>query len=288
MRIGKHLPVVLLLSVSDPSGTMGIQAGISVLSSMEQKTFVSAIVTAHIVRRDGSIFFKSVPPEVLRSQLREALANLRPDVVKIGFLPDPASVCEVVAALRSARVRKIIYNPRFKDENGHRLLSTDTVKAICCHLLPIVRLLIVERVDSEILLQEKRGNSLPVKQMTDVQISRCLISTFHCFCYLSVPEKYDILSVEKEVFYYRSIGELMTAVSVAGKCKNLSKVEAKHAVMEEYSTAVAGYWSTSESVKIPLYNAKKYIKETIQRHSYLNENHTDAPYYPLTEGGNYE
>lgn len=274
MKIENHLPVVLLLSASDPEGTSGIQADMSLLSSMRQHVFVSAVVTSHIVRqRNGDTLLKPVSPEVLRSQLGIAVSTFRPDIVKIGFVADPLSVCEIVAVLRRQHIRKIIYSPCWDDEQGVRLISKETIRFICCHLLPIVQLLIVKRPHAEVLVRTKRGEKFPVETLTNVQLSRCMISTFHCSCYLFVPEKHDILALEKEVFYYRPV--------------EIKAEKVEHSA-RRFSSAVAGCWVNKKDVKQPIHEARVQVQNMNKRESYLNDNHASAPYYPLTEGGNYE
>lgn len=304
MEMEKKLPVMLLLSASDPDGTLGIQTDISVLSSMKRRVFVSTVVTSHVVRRgNGLVSLKPVPADVLRSQLRTAVETFHPDVVKVGLMADAVSVCEITAILRRERFRKIIYSPGLEDEAGHALLSADTEEAIACHLMPVVQLLITERRPAERLLRMKR-KVLPVKTMTDVQLSRCLISTFHCSCYLSVPAKSDILAMEKELFYYRPVekqlpetplpqihpaySEKPSQPLLSGESPVSSSVSSSSDRFRRFSSAVAGCWAGTEDVKKPLYEAKRLVREVTGRERYLNENHAAAPYYPLTDGGNYE
>lgn len=274
MKIKNHLPVVLLLSASDPEGTSGIQADISMLSSMKQRVFVSTVVTSYMFRpQNGPVRLKAVSPEVLRSQLSMAVTTFRPDIVKIGFVADPLSVCEIAAVLRKEHVRKIIYAPCWEDDKGIRLVSKETIRFVSCHLLPLVQLLIVKRPQAECLIRVKRGDDFPVETFTDVQLSRCMISTFHCSCYLFVPEQCDILAEATEVFYY-------SPVERSKKQRDISE--------KRFAAAVSGCWADKQDVKLPIHEAKTQVNEMIRREGYLNENHASAPYFPLTDGGNYE
>lgn len=274
MKIENHLPVVLLLSASDPEGTLGIQADISMLSSMKRRVFVSTVVTSYILRSpNGRLRLKAVSPEVLRSQISMAVATFHPDVVKIGVVADPLTVCEIAAVLRKRHVRKIIYSPCWEDENGVRLISEETVKFVCCHLLPLVRLLIVQRPYAECLIRAQRGKDFPVETLTNVQLSRCIISTFYCSCYLFVPGQRDILALATKVFYYSPVEKSKEMRDNSGK---------------RFASAVAGCWADRKDVRLPLYEARIQVQNLSDRERYLNENHSTAPYFPLTDGGNYE
>lgn len=318
MKVRNHFPVVLLLSASDPEGSLGIQSDISVLSSMKRRVFVSTVVTSYVIRQpNGRVRLRAVPADVLRSQLHTAIETFHPDVVKIGWLADAVSVCEVAAILRKERFQKIVYSPEFEDERERSLLSDDTMKAVCCHLMPIVRLLVVSRRSSDYLLKAKEKGKQLVETMTDVQLSRYLISTFHCSCYLSVPTQSDILALERELFYYRPVGRMSgkqkvekeketavrnvknqmsgTPVPVRPTCSvekqlynKVSQGNGQGDTFRRFSSAVAGYWTSCQDMKKSLYEAKLTVHERMCRASYLNENHAAAPYYPLTDGGNYE
>lgn len=290
MNTRSHLPVVLLLSASDPDGSWGIQSEIAVLSSMERRVYVSAIVTSHVVHQpDGRLLLQAVRADVLKRQLQVAIDAFHPDVVRIGIVADAASACIIASVLRQKRMRKVIYNPVFEPMESRKFLSPEVIAAICCHLMPVVRLLVVTRRHSKILLKAKRGAGFAVDAMSDVQLSRCLVSTFHCFCYLSVPVRSDIFAAGKELYYYRPVVHV-TKKSVEGKESMVFQEKAgkEMYMIGKFSSAVAGSWTGGNEVKIAIYEAKSMIQKIENRSSYLNENHAAAPYYPLTEGGNYE
>lgn len=304
MELKRHLPVVLLLSASDPDGSLGIQTDISVLSSLK-RTYVTTVVTSYVVRHpNGQVTLKPVPPDVLRSQLRAAVETFRPDVVKIGLMADAVSVCEIAAELRSARIQKVVYGPCSRDEGDAGSLSSDTLKAVCCHLMPLVQLFIVGHEEAMLFLKEKSGNGDAAVKMTALQLSRCLVSTFHCSCYLLSSQRYDILATEQELFYYHPAEKPETeSKQVENKAGVVRKThvlpEKDKDVLEKYPkfmghlvvpfvSAVAGCWAGQDDVKKPLYEAKKFVQALACRHSFVGENYASAPCYPLTDGGNYE
>lgn len=302
MKTRNELPLVLVLSASDPDGRLGAQSELSALSGLGRKVLVSTIITARIVRQSRDVSVYPVSAGVLRSQLSAALDALRPDVVKISFLPDTSSVCEVVAMLRRYGMQKVIYSPSFTDGRDNFLLTTETLQAITCHLLPVVRLLITRREDGVRLLSECPGVPSNVKKLDDVNFVRCLISTFHCACYLVRPLKNNILAVRREIFFYRSfygnsVPEETVDPSVSGKRRPApeetpSTPESPAAtpghILQSFAVTTAAAWAFTDDVKKPLFDARICVESCLQRQRYLNSDYREAPYYPLTDGGNYE
>lgn len=318
MAIRNELPVVLILSASDPEGGQGVQSEISALSCLGRRVFVSTIITARIERQAGRTVVHAVSSGILRSQLAAALDALKPDVVKIGFLPDASCVCEVAATLRRYRVEKVVYSPSFTVGTDEALCHAGTLKAVVCHLLPNIRLMIVGKADSLRLLRECPGMAV-AETLDDVNLARCLISTFHCACYLIRPSNNNILALKNELFYYRPFrgqtapdasefspaqkkrGSAMEKSSPAQKTATVrsasSSVSGEHAaapvynpaaLVQSFAASVSGAWAFEDDVKKPLYEARVSVDAALERQSYLNADFRSAPYYPLTDGGNYE
>lgn len=302
MKTKNELPVVLVLSASDPDGEQGIQADLSTLSCLGRRVFVSTIITGRLIRQAGAVVVHPVSSDILRSQLAEALDALQPDVVKIGFLPNAVCVCEAVALLRRFSVRKIVYSPSFTEYGDRLSLSVETLRAIVCHLLPVVRLLIVRRTDSLRLLRACPGALSSVNVLDDVNLVRCLISTFHCACYLVRTLENNILALRNELFYYRSFREdYVSGESVfSSTSKEYEPVQRKNSstfpipaavscdLLQSFAVAAAGAWAFTDDVKKTLYDARICVESWQTRHRYLNSDFREAPYYPLTDGGNYE
>lgn len=297
MGTRNELSVVLVLTASDPDGEQGVQSELKAVSGYGHKVYVSTIITARIFRSPGGIRVAPVSPEVVRSQLSAAMEAIKPDVVKVGFLPGAACVCEAVAVLRRYGAAKVIYSPLLCEAAGRSLYSADTLRAIACHLLPVVRLLVVRREDSVRLL-EVHSAGIPYKKLDDVNLARCLISTFHCACYLLRPAKNNILALREELFYYRPLREnpapqqeknlpRQTAITPAPETGK-SRQSFQPAIHQSFTTAVACAWTACDDIKRPLHEARVFMDEIIGRTLYLNEDFKSAPHYPLTEGGNYE
>ena len=92
-------PVVLSIAGSDPSGGAGLQADLKTFSAWG--VYGMALPTAITVQSTrGVVEAHPLPPALIGAQLRTLLADLRPDVIKIGMVGGPAQAEVVLQELK--------------------------------------------------------------------------------------------------------------------------------------------------------------------------------------------
>jgi hydroxymethylpyrimidine kinase/phosphomethylpyrimidine kinase/thiamine-phosphate diphosphorylase len=82
-----------------------------------------------------------VDASVLRAQLRTLLADIRPDVVKIGMLGSSAQVDVVAEVLADAAVETVVLDPVLASTGGVPLLDSAGIDTLLSKLLPLATLI---------------------------------------------------------------------------------------------------------------------------------------------------
>lgn len=127
-------PRALTIAGSDSSGGAGIQADLRTFAALGVRG-VSAVtaVTAQDGRRISAVH--PVPPEVVRAQIRAAVAGAGVDAVKTGMLWSAAVVEVVARELRRVRA-PLVVDPVMAAKGGERLLEEGAQEALVRRLLP--------------------------------------------------------------------------------------------------------------------------------------------------------
>lgn len=100
----------MIVSATDSGGCAGMQADLRVCGSL--RVFAVCAVTAVTAQNSQGVKGGlEVPPQLLRDQIRCAVAQHRPAAVKIGLLPSAESVEAVFDALRELDAVNIILDP---------------------------------------------------------------------------------------------------------------------------------------------------------------------------------
>jgi hydroxymethylpyrimidine kinase/phosphomethylpyrimidine kinase len=136
----KTYSTVLSIAGSDTIGGAGVQADIK--SCCAQGVYAMTVITALTAQNTcGVTRVEPVLPEMLRAQLQAVFADVRPDAVKIGMVPDGASLRIIAEALRSYHARKVVVDPLMVSTSGHRLSGVDYPILLREHLIPLTTLL---------------------------------------------------------------------------------------------------------------------------------------------------
>lgn len=123
-----QVPHVLVIAGHDPSGSAGTLADARAISDLGG--FMAAAVTAvtsQNTRQMRSV--NPVEPEVLRSQIRAVLADLRIDAVKVGLVPTPELV-EVVAECLADSGLAVVWDTVLASTSGVSLVQPGTSMAL--------------------------------------------------------------------------------------------------------------------------------------------------------------
>lgn len=137
----EKIPVVLVISATDPTGGAGMATDIRVCQQAE--AYPMCCVTAITVQNQhGVTAVQTVEPDLIRRQLQAAFDAARPDAVKIGLLTSPETVVAVADVLRVNNQRHIVLDPVLAPTCGGRF-QTDRraiMEAMARHLFPLTEL----------------------------------------------------------------------------------------------------------------------------------------------------
>lgn len=138
-QMAKPFPRVLTIAGSDSGGGAGIQADLKTFGALGAYG-ASAITALTAQNTQGVQAVLAVPPQMIRSQCESVLDDMRIDAVKIGMLPDVASIREVAGVLRRYAVPFVVLDPVLVATSGDRLALEDTVAAMREELMPLADL----------------------------------------------------------------------------------------------------------------------------------------------------
>jgi hydroxymethylpyrimidine/phosphomethylpyrimidine kinase len=132
----RRVPVVLSIAGSDSGGGAGIQADLKAFAAagVHGTTAITAITVQNTVAVSDVL---TIPPHIIRGQIRAVAEDLGVDAVKIGMLGDVATIETVAAALDELpETSPVVHDPVMVAESGARLLPEDAVQALRTLILP--------------------------------------------------------------------------------------------------------------------------------------------------------
>lgn len=133
-------PVVLSIAGSDCSGGAGIQADIKTISALQG--YAASVITAVTIQNTlGVQGVCPIPPETVKGQLTAVMDDLQPDAVKIGMIPDVATVRVIARCLATYRPRHVVYDTVMVSSSGRALMSPDAIEEIRQTLFPLTTLI---------------------------------------------------------------------------------------------------------------------------------------------------
>jgi hydroxymethylpyrimidine/phosphomethylpyrimidine kinase len=136
----KTYPTVLSIAGSDTIGGAGVQADIK--SCCAQGVYTMTVITALTAQNTcGVMRVEPVSLEMLRAQLQAVFTDVRPDVVKIGMVPDGMSLRIIADALRTYNAKSVVVDPVMVSTSGCRLSSEDYPTLLRERVIPLTTLL---------------------------------------------------------------------------------------------------------------------------------------------------
>lgn len=143
---------MLSIAGSDSCGGAGIQADIKTCSALGvyAMTAITAVTAQNTMGVSG-VF--PVPADLLRAQLDAVLADICPDAVKIGMIPN-AECAEVIAdTLEKYDLKNVILDPVMVATSGDRLSDDSVYQVMCRRLFPQVSLITPNMPEASFMLQ---------------------------------------------------------------------------------------------------------------------------------------
>ena len=117
---------VLSVAGSDSSGGAGIQADIKTIQAMG--LFAQTAVTALTAQNTmGVAAVAAASPQMIAAQVDAVFADIVPDAVKIGMVPDGAAAQAIAGRLRANGAKNIVVDPVMVATSGAVLAASDAV-----------------------------------------------------------------------------------------------------------------------------------------------------------------
>lgn len=111
---------------------------------------VTAITSVTVQSSSGIHSVHTLPPEVVKGQVRAIIGDASPAAIKLGLVSDAVTM----AALRNYIVgcRHVVCDPGILSSHGVRLMDDDALHALRHHIVPETTLLILRCSEAELLL----------------------------------------------------------------------------------------------------------------------------------------
>lgn len=251
-------PVILSIAGSDCSGGAGIQADIKTISALGG--YAASVITA--VTAQNTVGVQAVfplPDDIVRTQIKSVMDDLKPDAVKIGMIHNTSLVHVITECLKKYRPPFIVYDPVMISTSGRHLMTEDTIQTIQKELFPLCTL-ITPNLDEASLLYGS-----PIHTITDMQRAAQELSRQYNTSFLI---KGGHLESDEmcDVFYHNPLPAAKTDASPACTLYAGPKIESHnlHGTGCTLSSAVATFLAYGNHPDEAIRQAKKYIGKAIE------------------------
>ncbi|WP_408072034.1 bifunctional hydroxymethylpyrimidine kinase/phosphomethylpyrimidine kinase [Butyrivibrio sp. JL13D10] len=165
---------VLSIAGSDPSGGAGIQADLKTMEAHDVygMSVITALTAQNTMKVTG-IF--PVPSDFIRKQLDSVCEDILPDAVKIGMLPDKASMEAVVSAIDKYRLSNIVLDPVLSSTSGTDFSGKQAIEYMKDNLFSRCTVITPNIPEAEILSGNKIGSKEDM-----LSTAKCLSEKYGC------------------------------------------------------------------------------------------------------------
>jgi len=137
--VPRDCPVVVCFGGVDPSAGAGVLADALTIAALE--CHPACIVTALTIQdTNGVAALHPTPPDIVEEQARVLLADVPPQVFKLGALAQAETARRIAQVLRQFPNVPVILDPVLASGRGDSLAQGDLVEAMVADLLPCVTL----------------------------------------------------------------------------------------------------------------------------------------------------
>lgn len=152
-----HVPRVLSVAGTDPTGGAGIQADLKSIAA--NGGYGMAVVTALVAQNTAGVRAIHTPPvEFLTAQLAAVSDDVTIDAVKLGMLFDAPLISAIASWLEQIRPPIVVLDPVMVAASGDRLL-TETAETTLRDLLPLADLVTPNIPELAALLGERAATT---------------------------------------------------------------------------------------------------------------------------------
>lgn len=167
---------ILVIAGSDPSGGAGLQGDIKTATMCG--VFSMAVPTCLTIQNTlGVKEINPLSPELVRTQLKCVLDDIRPDSVKIGAVPTPELIEVIASVIAEYDLSDIVVDPVMASTSG-KSFSSDCnlwVSSLRSSLLPVCDFVTPNIPEAELFLGSPIDPDMSLQELGDA-----LIDTFHC------------------------------------------------------------------------------------------------------------
>ena len=157
------MTTILCINGSDSMGHAGIQADVRTIQDLGAHA-ATAVTSVTLQGTPGPAVLHPLPTHLVMGQIRAIYDEVRPAAVKVGMVDDPDTIRQIRQAIVGCR--HVVCSPVVVASSGGLLMSNDSLRAYCQHLIPICQLLIVRCTDAEILLGQRITTDADMHQAT--------------------------------------------------------------------------------------------------------------------------
>lgn len=246
----KKYATVLSIAGSDSIGGAGIQADIKTCTALGVYA-MTAITAVTAQNTCGVNYYEPTSERLLRGQLEAILADVHPDAVKIGMLPNTEAVGIVADAIISHRLTNIVLDPVCVATSGDSLAADSVPGAIKRRLLGLSTLVTPNIPEAEILsgikIEKPHDLHLAAQAILESGAKAVLIKGGH----LEGKHCIDHLYIRDLDAPHLFDSERITTPNTHGTGCTLS-------------SAIASYLAMGKSLEEAVTAAKKYISAAIR------------------------
>ncbi len=143
-------PIVLCIAGFDPCGGAGLLADARAINAFG--AYALGAQTALVPQNTVGVRAISVTaPELLRQQLEVLAEDIKFDAIKIGLLPDVASIAIVAEFLRDFATLPLVVDPVLAPTSGAHWSDDETIAALLEQIAPLATMLTPNLPEAQIL-----------------------------------------------------------------------------------------------------------------------------------------
>lgn len=192
----------LSIAGSDPSGGAGIQADLKTFAA--HGVYGMAAITAITAQNTIGVFaVEPIAGPLVASQLDAVFADIFPEAVKIGMIPDEAAARAVSEALSRGEARNVVVDTVMVSSSGRRLLETGGERALVDLLFPRALLVTPNVPEAEALtgiaIADRDGMSRAARALSSLTPGGVLLKGGHL-----ADAADDLLLVDGEETWFAS------------------------------------------------------------------------------------
>lgn len=147
-KMKNHLPCVVSIAGTDPSGGAGIQADIKSISATG--SYAASIITALVAQNTQGIQeIYSISPEFVTSQINAVFIDLKINAVKIGMLFNADIIAIVASALEKFKPKYVVLDPVMVAKDGSYLLDFAALNFLKQRLFPLATVITPNLLEAE-------------------------------------------------------------------------------------------------------------------------------------------